>query len=132
MLLPITLTLAAAMGLLTLWLAMRVSRARMASKVVIGDGGDPQLITRMRAQSNFVEYTPFVLILMGLVELARGPVTWLWVVAIVYVLARIAHPFGMERPAPNALRAGGILLTFLTLIVLSAYALFIVYTAPHA
>ena len=130
MLLPITLTLAAASALLALWLAIRVSRARMSAQVAIGDGGDPLLITRMRAHANFVEYTPFVLILIALVELARGPKTWLWIVAIVYVLARISHAFGMERKPPNALRAGGILVTMVVLIVLAAYALVIVYTAP--
>ncbi len=131
MLLPITLTLAAGTALLALWLAIRVSRARMSAKVAIGDGGDPLLITRMRAHANFVEYTPFVLVLMALVELARGPKTWLWVVAIVYVIARISHAFGMEMKAPNPFRAGGILVTMLVLIVLAGYALTIVYTAPR-
>ena len=51
MLLPITLTFAAALTLLNLWLSIRVGKARMGSKVVIGDGGDPLLITRMRART---------------------------------------------------------------------------------
>lgn len=129
MLLPITLTIAAAATLLNLWLAMRVGRARHASKVSIGDGGDPVLTARMRAQANFVEYTPFFLILLGLIELARGSATWLWGVAIVYIVARILHAFGMDRPSPSPLRMIGILVTFLVLLGLAGYAIAIPYLA---
>jgi uncharacterized membrane protein YecN with MAPEG domain len=133
MLLPITLTFAAALTLLNLWLSIRVGQARMRGKVIMGDGGDPLVIARMRAHANFNEYTPLVVILMGLVELARGPHTWLWIVAIVYVIARVSHPFGMERKAPNPLRAGGIMITYLVMLVLAVYALMIGYSVslPH-
>jgi uncharacterized membrane protein YecN with MAPEG domain len=129
MILPITLTIAAAAGLLNIWLAMRIGRLRMSKKVSIGHGGDALLETRMRAQANFGEYTPFVLILLALIELAKGSQTWLWLVAIVYILARIAHAFGMERPAPNKLRAGGAMITMLVLLGLAGYALSIPYLA---
>ena len=129
MILPITLTIAAAAALLNIWLAMRIGRLRMAKKVSIGHGGDALLETRMRAQANFGEYTPFVLILLALIELAKGSQTWLWLVAIAYILARIAHAFGMERPAPNKLRAGGAMITMLVLLGLAGYALSIPYLA---
>lgn len=127
MILPITLTIAAAAALLNIWLSLRIGRLRMARKVSIGHGGDPLIETRMRAQANFVEYTPFFLILLGLIELARGSQTWLWLVAILYILARIAHAFGMERSAPNPLRAVGALVTMVVLIGLAGYALSIPY-----
>jgi uncharacterized membrane protein YecN with MAPEG domain len=129
MILSITLTITAAAALLNIWLAIRVGRLRVGKRISIGHAGDPLVETRMRAQANYVEYTPFVLILLGLIELAKGSQTWLWLVAIAYILARIAHAFGMERPAPNPLRAGGILVTMLVLIGLSAYALSIPYLA---
>ena len=129
MVLPITLTIAAAAALLNIWLAMRIGRLRLSKKVSIGHGGDALIETRMRAQANFVEYTPFVLILLALIELAKGSQTWLWLVAIVYVLARIAHAFGIERPAPNPLRAGGAMITMLVLLGLAGYALSIPYLA---
>ena len=129
MLLPITLTIAGAATLLNLWLSYRTSRLRMAHKVLIGDGGNPALLARMRAQANFVEYAPFFLILLGLIEYAQGPRTWLWAVAIAFVVARIAHAFGMDRPAPNPLRIGGILVTFLALLGLAIYAIVLSYTA---
>lgn len=130
MILPITLTITAAATLINLWLASRTSQVRLASKVSVGDGGDPRLIARMRAQANFVEYTPFFLILLGLIELAHGSATWLWLVAIAYILARISHAFGMDRPAPNKLRMLGILATFAILLGLSIYAIVIPYLVP--
>ena len=129
MLLPITLTIAAAATLLNMWLAMRVTRLRVDRKIMTGDAGDAALVARMRAQANFVEYTPFFLILLGLIEYARGPRTWLWAVAIAYIAARVAHAFGMDRPAPNPLRLIGILVTFLALATLAIYAIVLSYSA---
>ncbi len=132
MLLPITLTIAAAAALLNLWLAFRTGRLRISRKILLGDGGDPLLLSRMRAQANFVEYTPFFLILLGLIELAKGPRTWLWAVAIAFIVARVAHAFGMDRPAPNPLRMGGMLVTSLVLLGLAGYALALTYAAGGA
>ncbi len=129
--LPITLTIAGAAALLNLWLSLRVSRLRMRHKVSIGDGGNALVETRMRAHANFTEYAPLFLILLGLIELSRGSQTWLWAVAIAFVLGRIAHAFGMDRPAPNPLRIGGMVLTYLPLLILAGYALAIPYTEPR-
>ncbi|USI74150.1 MAPEG family protein [Sphingomonas morindae] len=130
--LPVSLTLAAALGLLSLWLAFRLSRMRMAGKVMIGDGGDPRLAARMRAHANFVEYSPFVLALVVLIELAGAPRRALWLVAALYVVARVAHAFGMDNPRRNAARAGGALVTWLVLLGLSLWAIVIASHAPGA
>jgi uncharacterized membrane protein YecN with MAPEG domain len=130
--LPITLTIAGAAALINVWLALRISHLRRLNHISIGHGGNEAVETRMRAHSNFVEYTPLFLILLGLVEAARGPQTWLWIVAILFILARLAHPFGMDRPAPNALRIGGVAITWLCLLGLAAYALVIPYQKGSA
>lgn len=127
MFLPITLTFAAAAALINLWLAIRIGRIRMAEKVLHGDGGNSPLIKRMRAQSNYVEYTPFVLILTGLVEMALGSTTWLWATVAVYLVARILHAFGMDSDTPAKPRMIGIAVTFLVIIGLSIAALYAVY-----
>ena len=125
--LPITLTIAGAAALINIWLATRVSQMRLRHGVSLGEGGNPQLTARMRAHANFIEYTPFFLILLALVELSQGSKTWLWGVAIVYILGRLAHPFGMDRKAPNALRVIGIVITWAVLLGLAIYALAIPY-----
>jgi uncharacterized membrane protein YecN with MAPEG domain len=130
MILPITLTMAGAATLLNVWIGFRVGQVRSREKVLTGDGGSAPLIARMRAHANFVEYTPFFLILLALIELAEGSSTWLWAVGIVFIAARICHAFGMDRTKVNALRAGGIIVTLAVLVGLAGYALSIPYLAP--
>lgn len=127
--LPITLTMAGAAALLNIWLGFRVSQLRLRHKVSVGDAGDDRVTCRMRAHANFVEYTPFFLILVALIELARGSEQWLWWVAILFILGRLAHPFGMDRPAPNKLRVVSIVITWAVLIGLAGYALALPYIA---
>ena len=126
---PTTLTITGAAALLNIWLARRVGQMRLTHKVSIGDGGNEALIARMRAQANFIEYTPFVLILIGLIELAEGSQLWLWIVGVVYIIGRIAHGFGMDRPSPDPLRLRtiGIILTAVILIWLAVYAIVLPY-----
>ncbi len=131
MLLPITLTLAAACALLNFWLAIRCSGVRMTAKVLHGDGGNPMLGKRMRAHANFTEYTPFVLILFALVEMALGLSLWLWIAALAYVVARVAHALGMDADAPGALRGGGIAVTWLIMLGLAIAALYAAYSGTR-
>lgn len=125
--LPVTLTIAAAAALLNIWLALRVGRVRVAEKVSLGDGGNLRMLARMRAHSNYAEYTPFFLILMALVELARGTSPWLWAIGMVYMVARILHAFGMDAARPGKLRQIGIAGTLLALLALAIWALVIPY-----
>jgi hypothetical protein len=126
MLLPITLTIAAAAALINIWLGVRIGAIRTKEKIFIGDGGHDPLVRRMRAQANYLENTPFVLILLGVVELAIGYQTWLWVVAAVYIFGRIAHAIGMD--GVRAARMIGTIVTMLTLAILAFYALYLVYS----
>ena len=128
MILPITLTGAGLAALINFWLAMRCGRVRTGQKISMGDGGNDALIAAMRAQSNFVEYTPFVLILIGLIEMATGTSTWLWIVMSLYMLGRVAHGLGMTDSLPKG-RMVGTIITFLTLLGLAIYAIAIPHTA---
>lgn len=123
--LPVALATTAACAIINLWLAFRVGIMRRSEKISIGDGGNERLMARMRAQLNFTEYAPIVVILIALIELAVGTVEWLWAVAALFVIARILHPFGMDGWKPG--RAIGILLTFAILAGLALYAASIPY-----
>jgi uncharacterized membrane protein YecN with MAPEG domain len=125
--LPITLTAAGAAALLNVWIAIRVGSTRNRVGISIGDGGNEALIRRMRAHANFAEYAPFFLILLGLVELADGPKSWLWGFAVAFILGRILHVFGMDRPSPNRFRLIGMILSMLSLVGLAFYAIAIPY-----
>ena len=135
MILPITLTFAGAAAILHIWLASRVSRMRVQHKVSIGDGGVDVLVRRMRAHANYTENMPIVLILIGLIELAGGDQRILWAAGIVFILARIAHGFGMDQPHPSRLRAIGMIGSTIVLVGLAGWALSFAYLqappAPH-
>lgn len=118
--LPITLVTAGGAGLIALWLAIRTGTVRRAAGISIGDGGNERLRARMRAQANYTETAPFILILIGAIEAAEGPSLWLWVASVAFLLARVAHPFGMD--GVRWCRAGGIVVTFLLLLGLGLYA----------
>jgi len=128
MILPVTLVIAAATGLINVWLAFGVGRDRVSSKVMLGDGGKAAMTARIRAHGNLTEYAPTVLILMALIELARGPSLWLWIVGAVFIVVRLAHAFGIVRPAP-LLRTIGALGTWLVILILAIWALAISYQA---
>lgn len=125
--LPVTMTIAGASALVLLWLSARVSAYRMKSGVNDGEGGDATLRARVRAQANLSEYAPVVLLLLALLELADRPPAGLWAAGALFVAGRLLHPFGLERPAPNPLRAGGILSTWAVLAGLAVWALLTAY-----
>lgn len=128
MLLPISLTIAAASALLHIWLSLRVSRLRRLHQVPIGDAGNLAVTTRMRAHANFAENTPVFLILLALVEHGIGSALWLWIAGALFILARLLHAFGMDRGGANALRFGGVTLSWAVLLGLAGFALFLSYT----
>ena len=125
MILQTTLSLAAAAAVMNAWLAFRTGKLRHSAKILHGDGGHPLLMQRMRAQANFVENTPFVLILAAAIEMTGKGGQWLAIVGSLYLLARISHAFGMDKSESNLLRGIGFLVTVLVLLGLSAVAVLI-------
>lgn len=123
----VTLIIAAALGLINIWLGARVTQVRLSRKVLLGHGDVPGLEARCRAHANFNEYVPIALILMLLIELNVGASRVLWGLGALLVLARVIHPMGMDRAAPNPLRAGGAILTFAILFALVVWAVLLAY-----
>jgi len=126
--LPISLTIAAGAALLNLWLSVRVGRVRTKEKIFVGDGGSEAVTRRMRAHSNFVENTAFVLILLALVELAIGSSMWLWGAGALYLVGRILHALGMDGMMWG--RMVGTIITMVTQLGLAITALVAVYMTP--
>ena len=127
--LPVTLTIAAGAALVNMWLMIRCGQARSKGGVSIGDGGDEFLIRRMRAHANFVESAPFVLVLLAALEATGGTNNWLWGLGILYIVGRLAHGLGMDGGSLGKGRMVGTLITFVTLLGLAGWALWIVYSA---
>lgn len=125
MILQTTLSLSAAAAIINIWLGIRTGQVRIGKKIMHGDGGDALLLQRMRAQANFVENTPFALFLIAAIELTGKGNQWLAIVGSIFMLARVAHAFGMDRAGPNPLRAGGFIITLLVQLGLAVMAVLI-------
>lgn len=125
MILQTTLCLAAAAAVITFWHIARIGQVRTKAKVLHGDGGNVLLARRMRAQLNFVENTPFVLILVGAIEMTAKAGAWLAIVGSIFMLGRVLHAFGMDSDRPNLLRMAGTIITVLTLLGLAVVAVLI-------
>ena len=95
---PVTTLYAALLGLLLVFLSDQVSRNRMRSSVSLGHGDNVALERAMRAQGNFIEYVPFGLILMLLLESAISEIWALHLFGIMLLAGRLLHAYGMARP----------------------------------
>lgn len=124
--LPATLSAAAAAAIINIWLSIRIGQMRTRHKISIGDGGNEMLQRRMRAQLNFAENTPVVLILLAGVEMARLGNLWLMYVGAAYSIGRVLHGLGMDGGTFGVGRTIGTLITMLTQIGLAIWAIVIV------
>lgn len=99
--LPIT-TLTA-LPLILIWapLWMSVTASRGPANCSIGDGGDRGLLLKIRRHGNFIEWVPFVLILMVLAEAQGASSSYLYTAGALLVIGRLAHPFGLKADNAN-------------------------------
>ena len=75
-------------------LSLRVVTVR--GRVSLGDGGDPLVLRRMRGHANFAEYVPFILLMMGILELSHFSIYFLHGAGIVLVVARLLHGYALS------------------------------------
>ncbi|MFK7994843.1 MAG: MAPEG family protein [Granulosicoccus sp.] len=79
---------------MVLW--MRVTSKRSALAQSIGDGGNADLLLRIRQHGNCAEWSCFLLILMMISEGVGAPSLYLYIGGALLLLGRIAHPFGLK------------------------------------
>lgn len=93
----ITPIYAAIFGLMFVALSYRVIHIRKSLKVALGDGGDSKLCRAIRVHGNFVEYVPLTLMLIGFVENQTHNAVLVHALCIVFLLARLAHAYGVSQ-----------------------------------
>ncbi len=100
-------------------LFFRVSSRRTELKASIGTADDATLHERIRHHGNFVEWVPFVLILMLLAEANGGNTIAIHTAGGFLVLGRVLHPFGLRADNPaHPLRIAGNSLNLLSVVIL--------------
>ena len=123
----ITAFYAALFGLVHIGITAWVMAGRMQYKALHGDGGHEGMSKRMRAQANFVEFVPLILLLSAFLEMSGASHTLLRVMLTLLLVARILHPFGMVAALNSiqqfACRGLPAIITFSVLVVSSVLLL---------
>jgi len=76
-------------------LSMRVVALR-GHGASLGDGGNPMLLRRIRGHGNFAEYVPFILLMIGMLELGRFSIYVLHAMGVTLVAARLLHAYALS------------------------------------
>ena len=128
--LPITGLFAGILTLFAFYLSFRAGgfRGKAGVSLLYGDPINWELVERVRAHQNFLEYVPLMLVLMAVIELNGGSTTFLYVAGGLLVAVRIAHAIGLKHDnmghIGRLIGAGG---TALISVVSAGYAIWLTF-----
>ena len=121
----VSATVAALIGLLAVFLTLRVIALRVRLGVNAGDGGHAALAQAIRAHANLLELAPLALLLLAFAEWSiawRGVIVALGVLLLV---ARLASAWGLSQSLElGSARKAGAGLTALVIVACSALVLY--------
>lgn len=92
---------AALLTFVYLALTARVIFYRKSHKISIGSKNQADLEVRIRAHGNFIEFTPFTLILIGILEYQQFGRFWIHCLCLLLLIGRIMHPIGLSEKPTN-------------------------------
>jgi uncharacterized membrane protein YecN with MAPEG domain len=115
---------AALNGFILLYLGLRVSLVRRATKTSILDGGKDEMIKAVRAHGNAAEHIPIVLLLLVALAFLKAPMWLMHIVGITLTAGRVLHAIGLYSSlGVTSARLLGASLTSLSLLIASVAAL---------
>jgi uncharacterized membrane protein YecN with MAPEG domain len=85
-------------GLLAIWylvLSYKVVQRR-GHGFALGDCGDATMLRLMRGHANFAEYVPYILLMMGLLELGRFSIYVIHALGLTLLVARVLHGISLS------------------------------------
>ena len=120
----ITMLYAGLCTILVVALALRVVQWRFRHKIGLGDGGDRQLLMRVRAHANAIENMPLALLLLGGMELNGYSAGLIHGFGSVLLVSRAAHAWGLSHSSGTSRgRFMGSLFTWLLMLTMAAFAI---------
>jgi len=100
------------LALLFLMLSARVSAGRYKHKISIGDGGEKDMVKRIRVQANCAEYVPIGILMLVLAEMQGMPGWLVHFFGLTLLTGRIMHAYGLgSSPQVPKFRIWGMYLT---------------------
>jgi uncharacterized protein len=130
--LPVTAFVAAICAIMLLITAIDTVRQRLRLKVAFGDGGDAKLISASRSHANLAEHAPIVILLIGMLEMAKANHMALMGIGALFLVGRAAHVVGLYTPSTPGKapvpRQIGVMATWFALATLSGWTLYMLVT----
>lgn len=118
-----TMSIAAVFAVLHVVFTLRVGGYRFSNNISLGDGGDKELLNRIRGHGNFIEQVPIALVLLLLNDLNGLSDTAMYSLGGVLLISRIVHYLMItSRSLPMMFRPLSMLGTLGTILV-SAFLL---------
>ena len=115
---PVVTFYAGLNALIAFVLVVLVVRQRGKTKTGLGTGGHLALEQAIRAHGNFIEYAPFILLLMLIDAMGGESLYWLHGMGMALTVARLLHPWGLlGNPGTSVGRFSGINLTWIVMLV---------------
>jgi len=127
--LPVTALYAGILTIFALVLSFKAGsfRGKSGVSVLFGDPPNMELVEKVRAHQNFLEYVPMIVILMAVIELNGGSATFLHAIGSLLIVVRVAHAVGLKHDnmghPGRLIGAGG---TALITLVVSVYTLWMI------
>ena len=124
MTLTISTLYAAILGLLFVPFTFYVGIYRVNNRILLQDGGDQELVRRIRAHGNFIETVPLAVILLILMEFNGASAAWLHGLGATLVVARVVHYVTIATNPGNTLpRAAGMFSTLIVYLLAAGWLL---------
>ena len=92
-------------GILAVVLTVNVGRIRTKKRISLGDGGDPEMVSAIRAHGNLMEFAPLCLLIIWLLNGPYGHRT-IAVMGIILLVSRVLHAGGILGLIPMGRTAG--------------------------
>lgn len=106
-------------GLILIWLIFQVVRRRRSGKIVLGDGGDPEMTKVMRGHANAAETMPMALLMLALADMIGAPAIALHAVGALFTAGRVLHALHFTGRGPMTFRMYGMLATLISMSLLA-------------
>ncbi|MEP6064307.1 MAG: MAPEG family protein [Paracoccaceae bacterium] len=121
--LPVTVIFVGLFVLMSVPMAIAVGLRRAQTGIMILHGDDADLLKRIRAHGNFVEYVPLALLALAAAEFAGAAAWFLIGVGCILLIARILHYASLRGSGKGIARVLGAALTSASMLVLALAAL---------
>jgi len=122
----ITLLYASLLTIMAVLLALKTGMTRGKTNTMLGHGESSELLQSIRAHGNLIENAPFVIILMGLLEMQSVADWKLHILGSLFFLFRILHAYGISISRESTpYRLAGTIGSWLIMVSMSSYGIFV-------